>query len=117
MSQVQPLANQVVFPDEIAPNVWRINQPVVELEPGQTVTFDPAGLVARLWIPARNLLDKSAEVTQLDCAPVTFQVAADIPDGYYPYGFYLMGKNLMVEGNSPPYIRIRKPTPAPGDGN
>ena len=108
MSQEETQANAVVIPDEIEPNVWRVNKPVVILKPEETVTFDPDGMVARLWIPDRNLFENSTEITQLDCKPVTFQISANAKDGYYPYGLYLMGKNIMVEGNSPPYIRIRK---------
>ena len=117
MSQEKPLANPVLTPSKGTDNVWRVNKPDVELTPRETVTFDPGGMVALLWIPDRDLFENSSEVTLLDCKPVTFRVSEQAPARDYPYGFYLTGLKIMVEGNSPPYIRIKKSTLSRGGGD
>jgi len=117
MSQEELLANPTVTPSKGTDNVWRVNKSTVELTPGETVTFDPVGLEARLWIPHRNIFETSTEVTPLNRKPVTLRVSKSAQVGDYPYGFYLMGKNKMVEGNSPPYIRIKKSTLSRGGGD
>ena len=116
MSQENPLTNPVLTPSKGADDVWRVNEPVVELMPGETVTFDPGGMAARLWIPDRTLFDKSGEIDLLDRKPVTLRVSEKAPVGQYPYGFYLMDKTAMIEGESPPYIKIKRSTsPSGGD--
>ena len=108
MSQEKPLANPVLTPSKGTDNVWRVNKPGVELTPGETVTFDPGGMAARLWIPDPDLFENSSEINLLDRKPMTLRVSEQAQARDYPYGFYLTDMSIMVEGNSPPYIRIKK---------
>jgi hypothetical protein len=85
---------------------WLVNVPVIEVNIGDVIEFDPAKHQAQIWMPVAEIL--GAVFIDLPGKPRRFTVIGGEPGTTYPYGFYLRDVNEMLEGESPPRIRLRR---------
>jgi hypothetical protein len=97
--------------------VWYANPLAIEVDPGDTVVFDPQGRPAKLWFPDATYVDHGGPIDMSDGQPRPVVINKRAPRGAKIYYLmYLLDEHELLMGCSPPYIKIKEPPKDSGNG-